>query len=176
MISGDLGQIWGGPGIRDFRGFPGISGKSGKSGDFRGGPGPPEIRDFRGFPGNPGGPGPLFGQGAQMGVRSPLGGDPGIWDRSRGGPDPGSGICNPCPVFGGFRGAAALLINVFFGQVLVCFSVRGGVARGVADLAKSGVFGEFREFRGNPGFRGIWRFWDVWRISLLVSNSKHINS
>ena len=143
MILGVLGQNWGGP--RDPRnpGFPGISG---------------EIRG-PGAPGGPGGPKSVI-----LGLRRPRGGPRGVPGGSGGGPDPGSGICNPCPVFGGFRGAAALLINVFFGQVLVCFSVRGGVARVWRIWAKSGVFGEFREFRGNPGFRGIWRFWDVGRI------------
>ena len=67
-----------------------------------------------------------------------------LWYKSQMGPrsqNPGSGFCNPCPVFGGFRGAAALLINVFFGQVLVCFFARGGVA-------------DFGGFRGNPGIPG----------------------
>ena len=43
------------------------------------------------------------------------------------GPDPGSATL--ARFLGVFRGAAALLINVFFGQVLVCFFVRGGVRK-----------------------------------------------
>ena len=43
---------------------------------------------------------------------------------------PGSGVCSPCRDFGGFRGAAALLINVFFGQVLVCFFCAGRCGAG----------------------------------------------
>ena len=67
---------------------------------------------------------------------------------------PGSGVCSPCRDFGGFRGAAALLINVFFGQVLVCFLVRGGVRARVRAGVISG--GEIPDSRGvgnpqNPG-------------------------
>ena len=52
---------------------------------------------------------------------------------------------------GVFRGAAALLINVFFGQVLVCFFVRGAVRNSGEFRGISGVAGN----PGNPGGPGI---------------------
>ena len=140
-----------GPGARN-PGFPGS----------RGGPGAPrgnsrgisrEIRDFwggprgapggpRGAPGGPGGPGGA--QGALGAPRPPQGlgeplGDPGIRGGSRG---PGSATL--ARFLGVFRGAAALLINVFFGQVLVCFFVRRG----------GGVFGARGRVWGNSGDSG----------------------
>ena len=161
------GEIWGpGPGPGGARGisrgnFRGISGKSGISGP----PGPPpEIRDF-GPPGPPGAPGP---------PRDPPGGPPGRVGPSRGGgpkwpfwgvwdppgdppgtpPGPDPGPATLARILGVFRGAAGLLINVFFGQVLVCFFVRGAVrksgarvcgnpARGFPRCGKSGMLSEY---------------------------------
>ena len=167
----DLGQILGkwpfwakkghfgtpGPGVQNpgFRaqnprisarnpGFPGISG---------GVPRGPQNGHFRGSGAQNLGSGGLPGT---LKARIRASGDPeggqirGFWGQNPGGAQiPGSGICNPCPVFGGFRGAAALLINVFFGQVLVCF-LRAAVWRGNGGFrGKSGVF---REFRDSGGF------------------------
>ena len=67
---------------------------------------------------------------------------------------PGPGSATLARFFGVFRGAGGLLINVFFGQVLVCFFVRGNSVcarvRGVCARCRA-------EFRGCA--RGRESFW-----------------
>ena len=89
----------------------------------------------------------------------------GILGGSQAGVRPGAGSATLARILGVFRGAAGLLINVFFGQVLVCFFVRGvarcgAVRRGVArcgavrrGVARCGV--GFSMWDGNVG-ANIW--------------------
>ena len=122
------------------RGVPGgvPGGPRGPRGGFRGGPRKP------GFWAKIAPAGPL---GCRRGPKRAFLG--GFWGaRNRGSPGgPGGGFpATLARILGDFRGAAGLLINVFFGQVLVCFFVRGGVAN----------FGEFWGIPGFPGNPGIW--------------------
>ena len=96
--------IWENPGFS--RGIPRIPGKSRIF---------PEIPDFRGGP--PGSRGPGAPKSRISGSRGPR--KPGF---------PGSAAL--AGILGVFRGAAALLINVFFGQVLVCFFCAGRCGAG----------------------------------------------
>jgi len=170
-------EIGGGGPLRS--GFPGIPGNSGEFRGFRG-----VFGGFGGFWGIPGFRGISGRNLPESGIRGTRGlrilrlgrrGLWGVWDGprfpgNRGvsgdfGQNPqilGCGICNPCPVLGGFRGAAALLINVFFGQVLVCFLCAARcVFRCVLvcflGVAGCVVFGEKWGFRGFWGFRGVLR-------------------
>ena len=162
LLEKSSGVFWGFPGIREIWEIRGISGNSGEfrefpgnSGEIRGFPGnpgisgvpgdppkTPKIRDFRGFSGFRGNSGEIGG--------FPGPGSPGRQGRIPGGDPGGARIRGPesatlARFLGVFRGAAALLINVFFGQVLVCFLVRRGGARGGGAggiSGKSGILGE----------------------------------
>ena len=77
-----------------------------------------------------------------------------------GGPFWGPRACNPCPGFWPFWGAAGLLINVFFGQVLVCFFVCAAVWRGCVRACVAQVWDLVRDL--------VWgiQIWEDWRILL----------
>ncbi len=129
-----------GPPPGDPPGIPGPPGFPPRVPDFP--PGNPRNPGFRGDPprdpGNPGFPGgppgdPLPGapeKGGFRGSREPGGGQkPGFWGVPGGGPRGvrfgGPKSVTLARILGGFPGAAGLLINVFFGPFLVCFSARG---------------------------------------------------
>ena len=123
---------------------------------------PPRTPDFPGFPPNSGISGP---PGTPPGTPpgdppgppgDPPGDPPGSpRPRARGTQirDLGARIRGPesatlAPILGVFRGAAALLINVFFGQVLVCFLC-------AARCGNSGPRGGFSGGSRNPGSGGV---------------------
>ena len=102
----------------------------------------------------------------------------GILGGSQAGVRPGAGSATLARILGVFRGAAGLLINVFFGQVLVCFFVRrrGGFSGGAG--ARAG------EFRGVAGFGVLWKSSEysnyiLYQNILILLNQhfyKHINT
>ena len=144
-----LGQIW----APDLRSGPdlGFRARSGSDLGFRGCFQGPEI--------TPGGlpeaaRDQIWARSGQIWVRS------GVWDQIWARSGPGPGFRGPesatlATVFWVFWGAAGLLINVFFGQVLVCFLVRRAVWQKLVrecvsgpDLADLGNLG----IPGNLGF------------------------
>ena len=152
ILGPDLGQIWGpGPDLAQiWVSGPDLGQIWGSGGDLRAlkspweaPPGPPGTRS-----------GPDLGSGAQIWVRS------GVWDQIWARSGPGTRFRGPesatlATVFWVFWGAAGLLINVFFGQVLVCFLVRRAVWQKLVrecvsgpDLADLGNLG----IPGNLGF------------------------